>query len=566
MSDTPRTRSKRLAEGLHSRTLLLLFFLCLAVFQWKPAAMALEPVAEELRRSIGVLQRSPLSIVRCERVHSGNDLIAFYEHRGFEPLWVNEPGPNDLGNQLPKHFGQAVDHGLNPEDYHLSCMQTMLDHVMELQRMRLPIPSRMLAELEILMTDGFMVYASHLASGKVNPSDLYPQWLSEKNKTDIVSELGHLAIHRDLNRTFKKFAPPHPEYWALMEAGRNMKKIAAGGGWPSIPPGPNLRRGDSDPRIAFLRARLQATGELAEKEPPQRANFYDGDLYAAVRSFQGRHGLEVDGVVGPQTLHALNRSANARHRQILLNLERWRWLPHEWDDRYVLVNTAAFHLDAWKQHRKVLSMKVIVGKDYQKTPVFSEKMTYLEINPYWNVPRSIAVKEYLPKLRANPGYAAANHFELLQGRGREARVIDPWSVDWSTVTPGNFRWFMRQTPGPWNALGRIKFMFPNQFHVYLHDTPQRHLFQRNHRAFSHGCIRIEKPLELAELLLEDIPSWNRERIESVIASGNRRVVTLPKPWMVHIYYWTAWVDEEDGLQFRTDLYDKDDALWAALNS
>ncbi len=535
----------------------------LGLFLWTPGAMATDAVVEELRRTIGVLHRAPAMVLHCEQLHSGNDLLTFYEERGFEPLWVTSRGTNDLGAQLPFHFRQAKAHGLNPEDYHHSCVRSIIGSVLELERMNLPASPRLLAELDILMTDGFMVYASHLSTGRINPADLYPQWLSEQSKRGILEGLSSLLTHRDLERVLGKFAPSHREYWALMEAGQKMKAMVEGGGWPSVPPGTMLRRGESDPRTPVLRERLQISGDLKAPHGGED-NSYDEDLYAAVKRFQARHGLQVDGVVGPQTISALNMSAEARHQQILLNLERWRWLPHQWEDRYVLVNTAAFHLDAWKDQRKELSMRVIVGKDYQKTPDFSEKMTYLEFNPYWNVPRSIAVREYLPKLRENPGFAHENNFELIEGRGRNARVIDPWSVDWETVKPADFRWLLRQTPGPWNALGRVKFMFPNKFNVYLHDTPQRHLFQRHQRAFSHGCIRIEKPLELARLLLEDNPSWTRERIERVIASGNRRVVTLPKPWMVHIYYWTAWVDEEGKLQFRRDLYDRDEAVWAAL--
>jgi len=542
---------------------LLILALLLSLLPWTSSAAASETVVEELRRTIGVLTRAPAMVLHCEQLHSGKDLLVYYEERNFQPLWVTPKGANDLGAQLPFFLGNSRAHGLNPEDYHYSCVRSIIASILELERMNLPVNSRLLAELDILMTDGFMVYASHLSSGKVDPTRLYPQWLTEKSKANVLAGLDSLLEHRDLERTLKKFAPSHREYWALIDAGKRMEETVAMGGWPAVPHGTMLRRGESDPRIPVLRERLQVSGEL-KAQHVQKGNAYDEALYAAVKRFQRRHGLQVDGVVGPQTFSALNMSAEERHQQILLNLERWRWLPHQWDDRYILVNTAAFHLDAWKDQRKALSMRVIVGKDYQETPDFSEKMTYLEFNPYWNVPRSIAVREYLPRLKANPGFARENNFELIQGRGRDARVIDPWSVDWETVTPGNFRWLMRQTPGPWNALGRVKFMFPNQFNVYLHDTPQRHLFHRHQRAFSHGCIRIEKPLELARLLLEDNPSWTMERIESVIASGNRRVVTLPQPWMVHIYYWTAWVDDEGKVQFRTDLYDRDGAVWRAL--
>ncbi len=564
MNDNIHVQMKKIF-GLMLRSLMasIAFLVILSI---PLGVMASEPISNELRGAMEALQLSPTSIAQCENIHAGSKLMEFYQERGFKPFWVSAHGTNDLGSRLPSQLLHSQLHGLNPEDYHHPCIQTILDSLIEQKDLGLPTNSRLLAELDILMTDAFMTYASHLALGKVNPVKIYPQWAAEKNDSNITSVLKALEAHRDLDRSIRELAPPHQEYWALIVAGKEMEEIVARGGWPQVPPGSTLRPGNTDQRIPLLRNRLIASRDLERDSHPPDTNIYDEELYAAVKRFQEKHGLDMDGAVGPQTYGALNISAEDRHRQILLNLERWRWLPRKWDDRYVLVNTAAFHLDAWKNHEKVLSTRVIVGKDAQKTPVFSGQMTYLEINPYWHVPRSIAVNEYLPKLKANPGFAAANDFQLLQGSGRDYKAINPWTVDWNTVTPRNFRWFMRQSPGPKNALGRIKFIFPNHFHVYLHDTPQRHLFQRNHRAFSHGCIRIEKPLELAELLLADDPSWTSERIDSIVQSGRRRVVMLPEPWTVHIYYWTAWVDEDGETQFRKDLYEKDGDLWTALKS
>ncbi len=566
MNDNIHDHARKIFGPIIRSLLASIALFILSVHPWTPKAMAFESISKELRRTIETLQLSPTSIVHCEVIHSGSKLMDFYREHDFKPFWVSSHGTNDLGSRLPSQLLHSQLHGLNPDDYHHQCIQNILDSLVEQKDLGLSPNANLLAELDILMTDAFMSYAFHLASGKVNPVKIYPQWAADRNNSDIKSILDALMIHRDLDRSIRELAPPHQEYWALIVAGKEMEEIVARGGWPQVPQGPTLRQGDTDQRVPLLRKRLIASRDLKKDSSPTKKNVYNEELHAAVKKFQEKHGLEVDGIVGPQTYGALNTSAEERHRQILLNLERWRWLPREWDDRYVLVNTAAFHLDAWKNHEKALSMRVIVGKDAQRTPVFSGQMTYLEINPYWHVPRSIAVNEYLPKLKANPGFAAANGFQLLQGSGRDYQEIDPRTVDWSTVTPRNFRWFMRQSPGPKNALGRIKFIFPNHFHVYLHDTPQRHLFQRNHRAFSHGCIRIEKPLELAELLLADDPSWTRERIDTIVNSGRRRVVMLPEPWTVHIYYWTAWVDEYGETQFRKDLYEKDGDLWAALKS
>jgi L,D-transpeptidase YcbB len=310
-----------------------------------------------------------------------------------------------------------------------------------------------------------------------------------------------------------------------------------------------------------MRKRLLASGEFKEIENTvDDFNLFDDALDIAVKKFQARHGLAIDGIVGPVTRAALNVSAELRRQQILLNLERWRWLPHKWDNNHVTVNTAAFSLSAHNGNEN-LSMRVIVGKEYQETPVFSERMSYIEVNPYWNVPRSIAVKELLPKIKSNPAYLTRHNYQLLSRQG----AVNPWHVDWQSMNSKNFPYRIRQSPGAKNALGHIKFMFPNQFNVYMHDTPDRHLFKRARRDFSHGCIRVEKPIELALLILQDDPSWTRERLEALISAGKRRVINVRSDWMVHILYWTAWVDDYGQLQFCPDLYGRDAVLWQALN-
>jgi murein L,D-transpeptidase YcbB/YkuD len=291
--------------------------------------------------------------------------------------------------------------------------------------------------------------------------------------------------------------------------------------------------------------------------------FYDHQLAEAVVRFQERHGLASDAAVGPETLDALNVPIERRIEQMVVNLERRRWMPDDRGARYVFVNLADFELKVVHEPRTVFDTRVVVGAPYHRTPVFSAAMTYVEINPYWNVPASIARNELLPKIKEDPSYLAPNGFELLSDWGDGAAAIDPWSIDWSRITRETFAYRLRQRPGDGNALGRIKFMFPNQFNVYLHDTPARHLFERTERSFSHGCIRIDRPEEFGAVVLA-ADGWSRERLDAAIASGERMIVTLAQPLPVHIAYLTAWVNKDGTVNFRNDVYGRDAILADAL--
>ncbi|HZC01403.1 MAG TPA: L,D-transpeptidase family protein, partial [Gammaproteobacteria bacterium] len=277
-----------------------------------------------------------------------------------------------------------------------------------------------------------------------------------------------------------------------------------------------------------------------------------------------RHGLAADGVVGASTLAALNVPVGARIRQIELNMERWRWLPQDLGERYILVNIANFALDVVENGQSVLTMRVVAGKPTRRTPFFSAQMTYVVLSPHWYVPPTIAIQDKLPLIRRDPKYMARQNLKIFSDGPGGATRVDPRAIDWSSVSARNFPYRLRQDPGPRNALGRVKFMFPNSYHVYLHDTPSRELFARAERAFSSGCIRLEKPIELAEYLLRDDPRWSRQSILSSIDRGREQVVHLPAPIPVHLFYWTTWMSDEGVVHFRKDIYERDHVLDGAL--
>jgi murein L,D-transpeptidase YcbB/YkuD len=284
----------------------------------------------------------------------------------------------------------------------------------------------------------------------------------------------------------------------------------------------------------------------------------------ALARFQARHGLEPSGRLDRPTLEALNEPVEERLAQIEINMERWRWLPHDPGTRYVLVRIADFELDLVEEGKSALAMRVIVGKPYWRTPVFSALMTHLVLNPYWYIPQSIAAEEILPLLRRDPSYLGQRRISVAEGEGVAVRPIEPDSIDWNRVQAEDFPYYLAQAPGPDNPLGRVKFMFPNAFNVYLHDTPNRALFAQEVRAFSHGCIRLEKSLELAVQVLRREGGWSLERLEQEVEKGINRQIVLEHPLPVYLLYWTAWVDAAGQVQFREDLYEDDQRLKEAL--
>ncbi len=353
----------------------------------------------------------------------------------------------------------------------------------------------------------------------------------------------------------------HPAYRALSDALVRYRTSAGSGGWPVLPPGPTLEVGSSDPSVVILRARLRATGDLAE--PPQGdAAVVDPVLDAAIRRFQARHGLAVDGKVGPSTRAALNVPVDRRVDQLRANLERARWILRTNPPERIDVDIAAFSVERWQDGAVTWRSRAIVGQPFRQTPVFADTITYLEVNPDWTVPRSILIKDIIPRIRRNPDYLVEQGFYALDRSGAWV----PLEVATRAALEGSaFPWTLVQRPGPLNALGRMKFMFPNEFAVYLHDTPAPELFGKPARPFSSGCIRVEDAMGLAELLLAANPGWDRARIEAVIASGETRRVDLARPMPVRLLYRTADIGEDGTVQFRDDIYERDDPLLAALD-
>jgi murein L,D-transpeptidase YcbB/YkuD len=493
-----------------------------------------------------------------------SDLLpGFYLSREYASAWVDELGLTAAGRQLLNLLRSADEHGLCPEDYHLARIESLFELATDYRRYGMLLDPVYMAQLDLLLTDAFLLYAAHQVEGRVDPDEVHEGWRSRPRKVDLVRLLSYALTNDRVEPVLADLAPPHQGYLLLREELERYRQISALGGWPAIAAGPVLRAGDADPRLPWLRLRLLTGNDLQEHEVAD-GEVFDEKAVAALVRFQQRHGLKGDGVLGPKTLAALNVSVEARIRQIELNLERWRWLPKDLGGCYIMVNIAGFELAVMEGTDIVMTMPVVVGTAYRKTPVFSARMNHLIFAPYWNVPPTILREDKLPKIKADPGYVQRQHFEIVRGTEENPTFLDPWNIPWRKVTAATFPGHLRQTPGPWNALGRVKFMFPNAFDVYLHDTPDKHLFVRDARTFSSGCIRIQKPLDLAQYLLEE-QGWDRDRILAAMARSKPLRVELVRSLPVHVLYWTAWVDAEGILQFRDDIYLRDLDLDRALN-
>jgi len=331
--------------------------------------------------------------------------------------------------------------------------------------------------------------------------------------------------------------------------------IKRAGGWPKIALGPTIQAGGKGPRVDTLRTYLKITGDLPA-ESSASINILDQDLETAVQRFQRRHGLIADGIVGKNTQAALNISVEDRINQIQINLERWRSISYDSGSRYLMVNIPGFELSIVENDTVVQKMRAIVGKKRRQTPVMSDRITYLELNPYWNIPRKIFLKDILPRIQEDPEYLARQGIRVFDGWQREASELDPVYIDWGEVSYDRFPYRLRQDPSEINALGKVKFMFPNQKGVYIHDTPGKNLFAKQKRTFSSGCVRVQDPLTLAEYLLSE-QNWDREKLATIIETGQRKIIVLKKAIPVHLVYFTAWVDKGGELNFREDIYGKD---------
>jgi murein L,D-transpeptidase YcbB/YkuD len=508
-------------------------------------------VRETLRQRMTELASGTAVIADGGPVTARDVLPALYEQRGYAPAWASAAAVEQLLAAL--QFAER--NGLDAKDYRLGTAEQALQALRSGQ----PGPVEQQAERDVALTDSLVRLVEHLHFGRIDPVRVYADWSIRPDAGDPVAEIGAALARGEVTALVERAIPLSPAYQRLVKALAQYREIDSRGGWPTVADGPTLKPGEHGPRVLQLRARLKATGELPAGAP--MSNVFDQGLVEAVKAFQARHGLGGDGEIGRRTLAAMNVSAAQRVDQIRVNLERMRWALHGLKGTYVVVDIAGYTATFVRDGQVIWESRAQVGQPVRKTPVLQSKFTNLVLNPTWTVPPTVLDKDIIPAARQDPEVVVKKGLRVLD---HERNELDPYQVDWSRYNGKNFPYVLRQDSGDGNSLGKIKFNFPNRHAVYMHDTPKKAYFGRAERAFSSGCIRIDKPLELAELLLDDPQNWSREQIQTAIGKGSTRTVMLRKPVPVLILYWTADVDLQGRVSFKNDVYDQDRLVLAEM--
>lgn len=475
-------------------------------------------------------------------------IAAFYAQRDHKPVWTSEASTASLLEAIAR----APEHGLRPEDYHLPAIMALRSADRDAGEA---------APLDLLLTQAAAKLAAHLHYGKTDPRKFDRNWnISAPVKPeDLLRLLSGVVDGGAPGDALETMAPQHWFYDSLKAALALQRKAVADGGWGTVEAGETLKPGMDDPRVTGLRARLKASGEYTG-DAAEGDTVYDDTLVAAVKRFQELHGIDPDGAVGKRTLAEMNVTAAQRVDQVRVNLERARWVLNQLGDEFIVVNIPGFHLYIMKDGQPVWNTRVIVGKTYRQTPMFKSNMRTVVLNPTWTVPPTILRQDVLPKIAKDPSYLAKHNMKVIDSSGT---ALQPDAIDWQEARR-RFPYSLVQQPGPENSLGRVKFLFPNEHAVYLHDTPNRGLFNRADRAASSGCIRVENPMLLADYLLKDDKDWSKEKVEAALAAGKTLNITLKRTIPIVLMYWTTQRDRDGTLHFFPDLYDRDPPVLRAL--
>ena len=487
----------------------------------------------------------------------------FYQEIGYQPVWMGPHGLLPAGQIALQMMANAFEAGLAPDDYRVLDLETArIDGIDYADEMPTPVVAPY-TQCDIILTHKILEYATHLSQGRIMPETIDAEWLAQRRvqTRDIPAELAQAVKKNRLKECIESLHPKTEAYRGLRKALQQYASIERSGGWSPVVPGPILAKGDRGPRVAALKQRLKLTADWSGN-PSMADDTFDDMLASAVRHFQRRHGLKQDGLVGKQTLDELNIPVTERITQLELNMERWRWFPDSLGERYIIINIPAFELRVVEANTNIYRSRVIVGKKERPTPVMSDWMIYLEFNPFWNIPQEIARNDILPEVIKDPAYLNQRGIHVFDSWDGEAEEVDPATISWERLSARFFPFRLQQEPTDSNALGKIKFMFPNPHSIYIHDTPGKALFNRQVRTFSSGCVRVEKPMILARYLL----GWSRTRLEAVIAQEQPKTVILDAPIPVHLVYFTAWVDEDETVHFRKDIYGRDERVLFALGN
>jgi murein L,D-transpeptidase YcbB/YkuD len=474
---------------------------------------------------------------------------SFYRVREFKLAWFKKNTIVPQAEKMLEVITKAAEEGLDPADYRLADLDKLFKELRASKR-DFDKFTEIQKELDVVLTGTYFLWASDYYRGLVVPNENKEiEWDVKQNKIRLDGALMTVLGERESHYPYESFSPLHDEYSRLKASLAEYRKIQLSGGWPTVAGSPKLKRLQSSNVIQAIRKRLGM--------PETEGSVYNDEVFDAVQKFQAIQGLKPDGVLGAETVKIMNISVNDRIKQIILNMERWRWIPRSFEPDYLLVNIPEYKLYVYEAGKEKLSMNVIVGKAINNTPVFNDKMEYIVLSPYWNVPFSIIKEELAPKIASNSSYLDRLDMEVVTSGGEK---INPGSINWKNLTEENWKYVLRRRPGPKNDLGDVKFIFPNSNAIYLHDTPRDELFSQTKRGFSHGCVRVERPMELAEYLLRNSGDWSRSKLIETIAKREEKKVPLKEFLPVYLVYFTAWTDENGQVHFRDDIYGHDKTL------
>jgi murein L,D-transpeptidase YcbB/YkuD len=499
-----------------------------------------DPLTASIREALRAAGHAGASIDKRDAA----GVAEYYAEQGYVPTWTLDGKLSDRAVAVINRLAQADADGLDPKAYRTPPADLGRSGTT-------PSPAE-LADAEVALSTAIVAYARQAYGGRLVPGEVNANFGYEQHLPDPVSVLSSLATAEDPAAALAAYNPPQKEFELLRQKLADLRARKDDNKPVIIPAGPTLKPGMSDPRVALLRKRLGVTGDTDTPE------HYDDTVVAAVKAYQQSVKLKADGLVAKPLLASLNKVGMDPIPLILANMERWRWMPRDLGNFYVRVDIPGFNLYVYDGDHVVFTTRIVVGKVDLQTPIFSNEIQEIVVNPTWNVPPSILAKEYLPQLR-NGGVPRG--FQVFARVGGRFRPVDPWSINWSTVSPANLQ--LKQPPGERNALGVIKFLFPNKYAVYLHDTPAKALFQQDYRAYSHGCMRVQDPWGFAAELLTHEQGWSVASLKKLVG-GPEKYVTLPTKINVHITYFTAWVDETGDLQIRDDVYGHDERIEEAF--
>ncbi|NNL06428.1 MAG: L,D-transpeptidase family protein [Gammaproteobacteria bacterium] len=473
-------------------------------------------------------------------------VTALYQQPG-DYLWLNKHHLKDQATYALEFIADSVNHGLNPDDYHFDLLQ-QLDPTLNESDARL---------FDLILSDGLLKLIRDISVGRLDPDIVDPKWSIPRESFNATAFLQRALSTKDFKTSLGSLIPVSQQYQQLQAAAVRYQKYVELGGWRSIPATPVLRTGDEHINISAIRDRLSFEDGSINQVRPSKRDYYDRELEQVIKQFQRRHSLIADGIIGPATIREMNVPAADRLQQISINMERLRWLPDDLGDRYIMVNLANYRLTAIEGDEVKLDMRVIVGKTKRSTPSFSSQMTHIVLNPKWYVPNKLARLDLLPKQQANPGYFERYNFRVFNFEDGNKTEINPDSVDWQALSRQNFPYLLVQDAGKKNALGQLKFILPNPWKIYLHDTPSKSLFKQSRRNFSAGCIRVEDPLALASFSLSR--NSRQQPLLDIISSNENYTAKLEQPLSVYAIYATVWLNGDE-LVFSPDSYRRDQRM------